>query len=395
MKILNVVGARPQFIKYYPISNAFRQLQERSGFDINDILVHTGQHYDYSMSKIFFDQFGIKEPEYHLGVGSAPHGKQTGEIITKCEEVFLKERPDVVVVYGDTNSTVGAALAASKQDIPVAHIEAGLRSFNKYMPEEINRIVTDHVSSYLFCPSSSSAYNLTKEGFSNILNGGDLVGLDYCTTIGEKAIPPGKNNPMVVNVGDVMYDALVHSVLIAEGLDVLNKLHIEEKKYCLLTVHRAENTGDREKFNEIIEFVEAAAGGQQVIFPVHPRTRRLFEEFSAAGTFSGGILPIEPVGHFELIALIKNSALVLTDSGGIQKEAFWLKVPCVTLREQTEWVETVKNGWNIFYKKYNGRHNLSSNGCLCYGDGRSSERIAAHLVYTLRHNINERVPIGS
>ncbi len=377
MKILNVVGARPQFIKYMPISEAIRDLKERSGHEMEEILVHTGQHYDYSMSRIFFDQFGIRQPDYHLGVGSGTHGKQTGEIMAGCEEAFLKELPDVVIVYGDTNSTVGAALAASKLDIPVAHVEAGLRSFNKYMPEEINRVVTDHVSTYLFCPGTAAVGNLAKEGFLNALNGGALVGDDFFQARSEMAATD-KDNPVVVNVGDVMFDALGRSLAIARRLDVLGGLDLKEKDYCLLTVHRAENTASREEFDGLMEFVEKAAQGRQVIFPVHPRTRRLFGEYAAAKA-SRVIRPIEPVGHFELIALIKGSSLVLTDSGGIQKEAFWLEAPCVTLRDRTEWVETVESGWNVLYRQYDGRHDLSSDGRFCYGDGRASEKIASCL----------------
>ncbi len=370
LKFVNIVGARPQFIKYFPVSEAIKKLNSASGKVIEDVLVHTGQHYDYEMSKIFFDEFGIKEPNYHLGVGSGSHGGQTGEIIQKVENVLNTEKPDVVLVYGDTNSTMGAALAAVKIHISVAHIESGLRSYNKYMPEEINRITTDHISTVLFCPSKTAANNLRNEGFRNLLNDGDIVSLD--------SFKPGKakfdiNASLVINAGDVMYDVLLYSVDIAESRSrILDLLQLNGEDYCVLTLHRAESTDDLEKFEKITRFVSEISSGKTVIFPMHPRTRNVYGK--TRSKFGDNIKIIEPVSYFDMLLLMKNSLLVMTDSGGMQKEAYWLKTPCITLREETEWIETIASGWNVLYNDYKGPHETSGNS-LHYGDGRAAERI--------------------
>lgn len=370
MKIINVVGARPQFIKYYPIAEAVKAFREK-GTPVTEVLIHTGQHYDYSMSKIFFDEFGIKEPEYHLGAGSGSHGDQTALMLKKSEEVFMEESPDVVMVYGDTNSTVAAALAAAKVHIPVVHIEAGLRSFNKRMPEEVNRILTDHISTVLFCPSRTAIDNLRNEGFKRVLNEGAIVPSDI-------SLPEGTdvNSPVVVNVGDVMYDVLLHASRIArEKSTMLKDLGLKEKDYLMLTVHRAESTDDPETFAGIIEFVNREAGEKQVIFPMHPRTRKAYE--ASPVKFSSNIRIIDPVGYFDVLSLIGNARMVMTDSGGMQKEAYWLKTPCVTLRDRTEWVETVESGWNVLYNDYKGGHIPHEKEPYHYGDGRAAERIVA------------------
>lgn len=320
MKIANIVGARPQFIKYFPVSEAIKNLRNSSGIEIHDILIHTGQHYDYSMSKIFFDEFGIREPDYHLGVGSGSHGVQTGQILQKVEDVLLKEKPDVVVIYGDTNSTLGGALAASKLHIPVVHVEAGLRSYNKYMPEEINRVLTDHISSILICPTEASVGNLRREGFTNILNDGKLYeAFDArCHKVmGDIA------NSLVINVGDVMYDVLIYAVEIATRRSkIMEQLQVTSKDYCLLTIHRAENTDDQEKLEEVINFVNDVSSGTRIIFPVHPRAKKAFETLKMR--FGDNVSSIEPLGYFDMVMLLKNSKCVLTDSGGLQKEAYWL-----------------------------------------------------------------------
>ncbi|MFC1551240.1 UDP-N-acetyl glucosamine 2-epimerase [Candidatus Latescibacterota bacterium] len=377
MKIINIVGARPQFIKYFPILRAIERHADRTGSPMNDVLIHTGQHYDYNMSKIFFDGFGIKTPDYHLEAGSGAHGKQTGEILRKTEEILLKEKPDAVVLYGDTNSTLGGAVAASKLHIPVAHVEAGLRSFNKYMPEEINRILTDQVSTFLFCPCKNAVKQLEKEDFPAGLDGGDLVGEQSISDIGSRK-SYDKNNPLVVNAGDVMYDVLLKAVLIAENeSDILETMDLRDSVYGVLTVHRAENTDHPEKFKEIVSFVNEAAEGKKIFFPMHPRTKKIYSELSAG--FSENIRIIEPLSYFDLILLLKNSSLLLTDSGGIQKEAYWLKVPCITLREETEWTETLESGWNVLYGDYSGAHEVKETGGLLYGDGNAADKIISIL----------------
>ncbi len=370
MKILQIVGARPQFIKYFPVSQAIEIYRNNSHADIHNILIHTGQHYDYFMSKVFFDIFGIKEPEYHLGVGSGNHGEQIGQIIQRVEEVLIKEKPDVVLLYGDTNSTLGGAIAASKLHIPIAHIESGLRSYNKKMPEEINRILTDHVSSILFCPSEIAVRNLKKEGFNEIINAGKLVEKEYIPT---HSLTNGFNS-IVLNVGDVMYDAILHAVKISEDKsDILRKLNIVSEEYYLLTMHRAENTDNKERFKELIRFVGEVSKKITVIFPMHPRTKKIYNEVREK--FPPNVIIIEPIGYFDILYLLKKSSLLMTDSGGMQKEAYWLKIPCITLRDETEWVETIQSGWNVLHHNYKGEHHTHSEERLLYGDGKAAERI--------------------
>lgn len=381
MKVTHIVGARPQFIKYFPISSAIKKFNGHFPENcIKDILIHTGQHYDYAMSEIFFNKFGIKEPDYHLGVGSGTHGEQTGKIIQKVEEVLINEKPDIVLVYGDTNSTLGGALAAAKLQIPVAHVEAGLRSFDKSMPEEINRILTDHVSTFLFCPSKTAVKNLMNEGFKNLLYGGEILPMDYCSQGTDVGITKkDSNNPFVLNIGDVMYDILIYAIEIAEKHPIiLEQLQLIPKSYYLLTLHRAENTDNVEKLEEIIDFVNDMSGGKDVIFPIHPRTKKIYE--NTKKKFAVNVRIIDPVDYFDMLQLLKESIHVLTDSGGLQKEAYWLKVPCITLRRETEWVETVKSGWNILYKDYNGSHNPVDEKEANYGDGKAAERIVYLII---------------
>ena len=375
MKIAHIVGARPQFIKYFPVSEAIKKhSQERN---TSDILIHTGQHYDYNMSKIFFDKFGIKEPEYHLGIGSGTHGVQTGNLIQKVEEVLMHEKPDIIVVYGDTNSTLGGALVASKLHIPIAHVEAGLRSFNKSMPEEINRILTDHVSTFLLCPSKKAVKNLIDEGFKDIFDDGEIFPLNYFTERKDvKDINKGYGNSFVTNVGDVMYDVLLYAIDIAEKESViLERLQLVSGRYCLLTLHRAESTNNIEQLEEIIVFVNDVSGGKDVIFPIHPRTKNIYENTKIK--FTENVKVIDPIDYFDMLQLLKESSLVLTDSGGLQKEAYWLEIPCITLRKETEWVETVKSGWNVLYKDYGGPHNPTETHKTFYGDGKAAERIVS------------------
>jgi|Deesub1362A_J573_1020465.scaffolds.fasta_scaffold01134_3 UDP-N-acetylglucosamine 2-epimerase len=349
LKLLDIVGARPQFIKLAPILKAIeRHNRERPGRPIQEVLVHTGQHYDYEMSQVFFDELGLKEPDYHLGVGSGSHGYQTGEMLKRIEEVLLKEKPDLVMVYGDTNSTLAGALAAAKLHIPVAHVEAGLRSFNRNMPEEINRVLTDHVSSLLFCPTKTAVENLRREGFTNILNDGNLLPLPSAS------LHPRSPAPLVLNTGDVMYDAvLLYGKLAEQKSQILEKLGLKPKEYALATVHRAENTDEPERLKGIFEGLgRIAQEGLTVVVPLHPRTRNALCSLpltpypSTPYPSTPNFLTIDPVSYLDMLILEKNARVILTDSGGVQKEAFFFRVPCVTLREETEWVETVEAGWN-------------------------------------------------
>ncbi|HQN05695.1 MAG TPA: UDP-N-acetylglucosamine 2-epimerase (non-hydrolyzing) [Anaerolineaceae bacterium] len=307
MKIVTVVGARPQFIKAAVLSREIRK-------DHTEVLVHTGQHYDQNMSDIFFEELGIPAPDYNLGIGSGPHGKQTGEMLAGIEEVLLQERPDWVLVYGDTNSTLAGALAAVKLHIRVAHVEAGLRSFNRRMPEETNRVLTDHASDLLLCPTQTAVDNLEKEG----------------VTAG------------VHLVGDVMYEALMWAAAQHNAPSILDTLGLEPGKYLLVTVHRAENTDDPERLGGILAAFDQVQ--ETLVWPVHPRTRLKLQELNWKPT--GHVKLIEPLGYLDMAQLQKHARIILTDSGGIQKEACWLGVPCITLRDETEWVETVKSGWN-------------------------------------------------
>lgn len=310
MKIASVVGARPNFVKLAPVS---RELRER--FD--EIIIHTGQHYNYEMDKIFFDDMGIPAPGYHLGVGSGSHGYQTGEMLKRIEEILLKDKPDAVLVFGDTNTTLAGALAAAKLHIPVAHVEAGLRSYNRRMPEEINRVLVDHCSDLLLCPTKTAVDNLSKEG---IISG-------VCLT------------------GDVMVDAQRDCTLIAEKRShIVEELDLKPGGYYLATIHRAENTDDPRRLKNIAEALEEIG---DVVFPCHPRAEKYLKQLDLWDSLNRQSRVIKPVGYLDMIMLEKNARKILTDSGGVQKEAYFLGVPCITLRDETEWVETVEDGWNV------------------------------------------------
>ena len=383
MKIASIVGARPQFIK---IASLCREFASKD--NTKHLIIHTGQHYDYMMSKVFFDELGIPEPDYNLEVGSGKHGEQTGFITQRTEDVLLKEKPEVVLTYGDTNSTLGGAIAAAKLRIPVVHVEAGLRSFNKNMPEEINRVLTDHISSVLLCPSEIAAKNLREEGFSNIINGGKLIDYNFHVTSNNILSHSWDiSHPIIINVGDVMYDILCYAIDVAENKsNIMNQLQVYKKDFYLLTLHRAENTDNQKDLKKIIDFVNKVVEDKIVLFPLHPRTRKVYD--SIQSKLADNFKIIEPLGYFNMLVLLKNSLLVMTDSGGMQKEAYWLKTPCITLREETEWIETIESGWNVLYKNYQGLFHLAKSQNLVYGDGKASARIA-NIIYNVTNGNGE------
>jgi UDP-GlcNAc3NAcA epimerase len=348
MKLASIVGARPQFIKAAPLDRELRELSQH-------VLIHTGQHYDYALSAVFFEELEIPEPHYNLGVGSASHGRQTGEMLIRIEETLIREQPDCVLVYGDTNSTLAGALAAVKLHLPVAHVEAGLRSFNRSMPEEINRVLTDHVASLLYCPTETARSNLQREGIA----GG------------------------VFNFGDVMYDAVLQSIEVAgRASGILSSLELRPGSYLLVTVHRPANTDDQANLASILRALGSTE--EVVVFPAHPRASQAMELLGLK--VPGNVRLLEPVSYLEMLTLEKNARLILTDSGGVQKEAYFLGVPCVTLREETEWVETTEAGWNLLVGAHEQRiveaiRDFQPQGERppLFGDGRASQRIALHL----------------
>ncbi|WP_342740140.1 UDP-N-acetylglucosamine 2-epimerase (non-hydrolyzing) [Bradyrhizobium sp. B117] len=338
LKILTVVGARPQFIKAAAVSRAIRETE-----GLSEVMVHTGQHFDSNMSAVFFEELGIPEPQHHLDIHSGGHGDMTGRMLMAVEPILIEEKPDWVVVYGDTNSTLAGSLAASKLHIPVAHVEAGLRSFNRRMPEEINRLVTDHLSTLQFCPTTTAVANLAAEGIRKGVH----------------------------HVGDVMYDATLFAIKrAAESSNLLSNLGLEPNGYALATVHRAENTNTPGQLRSVIEFLQEKAQRRPVVLPLHPRTG---QAASRMGIRLDGLQVIDPVGYLDMAKLLHHAAAVYTDSGGLQKEAYFHRVPCVTLRDETEWTETIAHGWNKLWKgpDYAARGEISE-----YGNGRAAFMIA-------------------
>lgn len=353
MKIATVIGARPQFVKASIISDTLSNYSEAEEF-----LIHTGQHYDVSMSDIFFSQLSIKSPKYNLNVSGSTHGDMTGRMIMSIEKVLIKEKPDVVLVYGDTNSTLAAAIAASKLMIPIAHVEAGLRSFNMSMPEEINRIITDRVSELLFTPSESADKNLLLEGIS-------------------------KNK--IVRSGDVMLDVLLKMTSASDDKKIAPH-RFDSKSYVLATVHRQENTDNIENWTKIIDFINDISQQVNVIWPVHPRVS---SKIPRALRDNKNIELVEPLGYMEMLHAVKNSKLVITDSGGLQKEAFFLGIPCITLRTETEWNELLEIGWNkllppkdIKIDSVQSVLEFQPTGALpaVYGDGHASKIIVEKIL---------------
>ena len=340
-KVLSVVGARPQFVKAGAVSRAFANSKS-----VEEILVHTGQHFDDNMSEIFFRELEIPVPARNLGIGGGPQGQMTGRMLEGMESLILELEPDSVLVYGDTNSTLAGALAASKLHIPVVHVEAGLRSFNRKMPEEINRVMADHLSDLLFCPTSLSVNNLAKEGV--------------------------RTN--VFHVGDVMYDATLFAKTRAKDHStILETVGVEDGQYSICTIHRAESTDDEQLFRQMISFLEVFSKEQNIVFPVHPRTRKMLDAYDI--TLPPGVIVIDPVGYFDIHRLLSGATTVFTDSGGLQKEAYFHSVPCITMRTETEWVETIEAGWNRLWTEeefVSPRSEISE-----YGQGDAAEKIVS------------------
>ncbi|MDP2683942.1 MAG: UDP-N-acetylglucosamine 2-epimerase (non-hydrolyzing) [bacterium] len=351
-KIISIVGTRPQFIKVAPLHKI---LQTK----YNHLILHTGQHYDENMSEIFFKQFSLKNPDYCLHVGSGNHGEQSGKMLIEIEKILIKEKPNLVIVYGDTNSTLSGILASSKLHIPTAHIEAGMRSFNRGMPEEINRIVADHLSNINFCVTKSSFNNLVNEGITKNIH----------------------------HVGDTMYDTFLQfNLLIKNKKNLLDKYNLVPYKYIITTIHRASNTEIKSNLTSIINAL--IKSNEKIIFPIHPRTKKYLIKYSLINKIlkSKNIQIINPIGYLELLTLTKYAKKVVTDSGGVQKEAYFLKVPCITLRDETEWIETTENNWNILVgsdekKILNGLKNKKKpkKYNLIYGKGDTSNKIMGYL----------------
>lgn len=352
MKVITIVGARPQFIKAAAVSRAFSHYAE-----IEEIIVHTGQHFDANMSDIFFDEMEIPKPHYNLDINGLGHGAMTGQMLEKIEEVLIEQKPDWVLVYGDTNSTLAGALAAAKLHIKVAHVEAGLRSFNMRMPEEVNRILTDRISTILFCPTDTAIENLTKEGYDNL----DI---------------------QINKSGDVMQDAAIFYTQKSRKpeMDL-------PQNYVLATIHRAENTDDMDRLKSIFEAFEQIGRETPILMPLHPRTRKIIEKQGILYN-KDFIKIIDPIGYLEMVYLLQNCKMVMTDSGGLQKEAFFFAKPCITLRDETEWVELVEQGFNTIvgadknrivqaYQNQKTHIDFSKN---LYGGGNASDNIARALL---------------
>lgn len=342
-RIVTIVGARPQFVKVGAVSRVLRQ---QDGFE--EILVHTGQHFDVNMSGVFFDELEIARPAYALEISGGTHGQMTGRTLEAVERVLLEVKPDGIMVYGDTNATLAGGLAGAKLSIPIIHVEAGLRSFNRAMPEEINRVLIDHLSALLLCPTRQSIINLTNEGITK----------------------------GVVHTGDVMADATLFAISQAQKRSkILDTLGLAKNSFQLCTVHRAENTDDPNRFAEILDYIEQASRGLKVVLPAHPRVRSRLVEW--AQRLEGRVMVIEPVGFFDMHMLLSSCAQVLTDSGGLQKEAYFHQKPCITLRDETEWVETVDAGWNRLWTS--SGFDKPRRAIDDYGDGKAAEKIVTRI----------------
>jgi len=384
IKLINLIGARPQIIKAAAISRA---INNSFSDKIEDVIVHTGQHYDKNMSGHFFEQLNIPEPKYNLECGSASHARQTALLMERTEDVLIKEKPDFLLVYGDTNSTLAAALVASKMGIEVIHVEAGLRSFNKSMPEEINRIVCDHVSTLLFCPTKTAVKNLTNEGFN-------------CTTKDTNT----PDCPGVIHSGDIMYDNSLYFAKLAKNKStVLKNLSIQDSDFVLFTMHRDMNTDNLDRLSSILKAVSKFIkdSGKKVVFPVHPRTKKMMKQLLTSSFLNElknipNLIMTEPLNFFDITILEQNCSMIVTDSGGIQKESFFFKKPCVVLRPETEWVELIESGnaviadadYDIIYNSlmnYPGKHELKYPAF--YGNGNAANLVCESIInqYKQKH----------
>jgi UDP-GlcNAc3NAcA epimerase len=345
LKIATIVGARPQFVKAAAVSRAIAAAP-----GVEECLIHTGQHFDDGMSAIFFRELDIPDPAYNLGIASQSHGAMTGRMLEAIERIFVEVKPDLVLVYGDTNSTLAGSLAAAKLHIPVGHVEAGLRSYNRRMPEEINRVVTDHVARYQFCPTTASVENLAREGIVDNVH----------------------------HVGDVMFDATLFAMRsAANGSGIADRLGLGGRSYSVCTIHRAENTDSERSLGRVCAYLRDVALERPLVIPLHPRTRQALAQF---GLDLDPAMTIEPLGYFDLHALIAGAELVYTDSGGLQKEAYFHGKPCVTLRDETEWVETIEHGWNRLWQE--PRFVEPRRPITDYGEGAAAEKIVALLSET-------------
>ena len=362
MRILTIIGARPQFIKAATVSRAIGLHS-----DITEIIVHTGQHFDTNMSDVFFEQMDIPRPNHYLKIASLSHGAMTGRMLEGIEELIQQEKPDWMLVYGDTNSTLAGALAAAKLHLPIAHVEAGLRSHNPAMPEEINRVLTDRVSSLLLCPTKTAVNNLEKEGFP------------YKAS--------AKLQQQIVNVGDVMFDAVLYYRERAKREVDLETFGLKHQEYALCTIHRQENTDQLENIKNILNALQSIAKDLTVVLPLHPRTKAKIVQFNLESLLEGLYL-LDPLPYLEIQRLQMSAKIILTDSGGLQKEAYFHRVPCITLRDETEWVETVKSGWNrlVGAKKdqivrtYSINTERNESDSTCYGNGEASCKILDRLI---------------
>ncbi|MDP2388391.1 MAG: UDP-N-acetylglucosamine 2-epimerase (non-hydrolyzing) [Bacteroidota bacterium] len=377
MKIVTIIGARPQIIKAAALSRA---IKDHFSDKIKEIIVHTGQHYDENMSQVFFDELGIPAPDYNLNVGSGSHGKQTGAMIAGIEEILLNEKPNAIVLYGDTNSTLAGGIAASKIHVPVVHIEAGLRSYNKAMPEEVNRIMCDHVSTLLFSPTKTGFDNLVKEGFKT-----------------DSAVPYNANNPKIYHSGDVMLDNSLHfSELADKKINIEEKYGVQKGNYVLATIHRNNNTDEPKRLTDLFDALNQISlkYKMEIVLPLHPRTAKLLAQNISKQVYEAvksnhNFKIVEPASFVEMIALEKNANIVVTDSGGVQKEAFYFKKPCVILRPETEWIELVKCGAAIItdadkekileaFEYFRTHTNLEFPSF--YGDGKAAEFICKEML---------------
>lgn len=363
MKIVTVVGARPQFIKAAALSREIAARKRSAADGIEEIIVHTGQHYDDNMSGVFFDQMSIPTPSYRFEISGSLHGAMTGGMLTDIEQVLTRERPNWLLVYGDTNSTIAGALAAAKMHIPVAHVEAGLRSYNRRMPEEVNRVLTDHISDLLLCPTESAVQNLAAEGVTRNVH----------------------------NIGDVMYDvSLYYRDLARSQSAALARFGLQEGRYALATCHRAENTDDIDRLSNIISALTDISRTIPVLLPLHPRTRKHLDDSGMMARIGAGVTLTSPLPFLDMVRLEQSAQVILTDSGGVQKEAYFYRVPCLTLRDETEWVETVRSGWNTLvgadaarliaaYKDLQRPDQTAD----VYGDGRAAAKIVDLLLTQL------------